>query len=295
AGMFFSNQVDPAAVEEWLAAHGLERGHRYSHEYCPIDPHPGSHSDPVVVLDGGVFCHHCDADGNGFRPWHTLLPTTGASVLEVLVRNLTHWTHATVIVEQLLGLQGKIARLVYSSALKAYHGADDPRIPSVFTAGKDMIRQVGRWTSEDGAVTYPHNIEAIIRRLPAVQYKVETAGGLVVGVNDEKAERFGKTQTDLTAYGYPPVMVIPGVRVLSHHLSIDGKFTLAVPAAEYRQRPDVAPRYAPVGQRMPLDEAKGVLEVVFPGLRLDYLQLCIAAAGCSEVSRGQPYYILTTG
>src|SRR5262245_10952704 len=293
--MFFAREVDPAEVDEWLAAHNLERGKRYPHEYCPINSYPGSHGDPIIVLDGGVFCHHCNADGDGFRPWHQLLPRTGASVLEVLVKNLTHWTHAAVILEQLLNLTGRLARLVYSSALKAYHGADEPRIPSVFIAGADMIRQLGRWTSEDGTVTYPRNIEAIICRLPAVQFKVETEDGLVVGVNAEKVERFGKTQTDLTAYGYPPLLVIPGIRIFSHHNTLDGKFTLAVPAAEYRQRPDIAPRYFPLAQRLSLDEAWARLETVFPGLRRDYLQLCLAAAGCSEVSRGQPYYILTTG
>jgi hypothetical protein len=295
AGMFFARQVDPAALDEWLAGHGLERGQRYAHEYCPIDPHAGSHGDPVVVLEGGVFCHHCDAAGDGFRPWHRLLPTTGASVLESLVKNLTHWTHAAIIVEQLLDLQGKIARLVYSAALKAYHGADDPRIPGVFTAGKDMIRQVGRWTSADGAVTYPRNIDAIISRLPAVQYKVVTPDGPATVVDPEKVERFAKTQTDLTPYGYPPILVIPGTRVFSHHNTMDGRFTLAVPAAEYRQRPDIAPRYVPVARRVALDEAWATLEAVFPGLRRDYLQLCLAAAGCSEVSRGQPYFVLATG
>ncbi|MFO0931037.1 MAG: hypothetical protein U0736_29065 [Gemmataceae bacterium] len=295
AGLFFARQVDPAAVEDWLAARGLERGRRYPHESCPIDPHAGSHGDPVVVLDGGVFCHHCNADGDGFRPWHRLLPAMGVSVLEVLVRNFAHWPHAAIIIEQLLGLQGKLARLAYSSALKAYHGADDPRIPSVFTAGKDMIRQVGRWTTEDGAETYPRGINAIIRRLPAVQYKVQTADGPAVGISDEKVERFSKTPVDLGPYGYPPVLVIPGVRVYSQHNAIDGKFTRAVPAADYRHRPDIAPRYLESAQRMPLDEAWGVLESVFPGLRRDYLQLCLAAAGCSEVSRGQPYYVLATG
>jgi hypothetical protein len=293
--MFFAREVDLAAVDAWLADHSLEHGQRYAHEHCPINPHPGSRGDPVIVLDGGVFCHHCHADGDGFRPWHALLPATTASVLEVLVKNLTHWTHAAVILEQLLGLKGRLAMLVYSAALKAYHGAKDPRIPAVFSAGVDMIRQLGRWTSEDGAVTYPRNIDAIIRKLPAVQYVVPTENGLVVGVHAEKVERFNKTQTDLCRFGYPPVLVIPGVRIFSHHNAIDGKFTLAVPAAEYRQQPDIAPRYVPAAQRMPLDEAKATLETVFPGLRHDYLQLCISAAGCSEVSRGQPYPILVTG
>jgi hypothetical protein len=216
-------------------------------------------------------------------------------VLETLVRNLTHWTHAAIILEQLLGLRGRLARLAYSAALKAFHGADDPRIGVVFVAGADMVRQLGRWTSADGAVTYPRTIDTTVSRLPAVQYRVETEDGPAVRVDAEKVERFTKTQTDLSPYGYPPVQVIPGVRVYSHHNAIDGRCTLAVPAAEYRQRPDLAPRYVPAPQRMPLDEAWAVLENVFPGLRRDYLQLCLAAAGCAEVSRGQPYYILTTG
>jgi hypothetical protein len=293
--MFFAKQVDRAAVDGWLAEHGLEPGRRYPHERCPINPHPGSHGDPVVVLDGGVFCFHCHADGDGFRAWHQLLPGSGASVLEGLVRNLTHWTHAAVLVEQLLGLKGRTARLAYAAALKAYHGADDPRVRSVFAAGADMIRQPGRWTSLDGAVTYPRGvIDNIVRGLPAVQYKAETEDGPAVGVDAEKAERFNKTQTDLTRYGYPPVLVIPGVRVFSQHNPIDGTFTLAAPAAEFR-RPDVAPRYVAPAQRTRLDGAWAALESVFPGLRRDYLQLCLAAAGCSEVSRGQPYFVLVTG
>jgi hypothetical protein len=223
------------------------------------------------------------------------LPAAGASVLETLVKNLTHWTHAAVLLEQLLGLRGRLARLAYTSALKAYHGADDPRIRGVFTSGKDLIRQRGRWTSADGTVTYPRGVEAIIRQLPATQYRADTERGPAVGVDAEKVERFSKTQTDLTPYGYPSVLVIPGVRVFSHHNAIDGTFTLAVPAAEYRQRPDIAPRYVARAERMALDEAWAALQAVFPGLRRDYLQLCLAAAGCSEVSRGQPYYVLTTG
>jgi hypothetical protein len=293
--MFFTAQVDQAAIEEWLVGHGLERGRRYPHEYCPINPHPGSHGDPVVVLDSGVFCHHCHAEGDAFRPWHRLLPSTGTSVLEILVKNLTHWTHAAIIIEQLLGLQGRLARLVYSAALKTYHGADDPRITSVFTAGKDMIRQLGRWTSEDGTVTYPRAIDAIVRNMPAVQHKGDSEKGPEISIDAERVERFCDTQTELTPYGYPPLLVIPGVRVYSHHNTIDDKFTRAVPAPEYRQRWDIAPCYVPAGQRMALDEAWAVLAAVFPGLRRDYLQLCLAAAGCSEVSRGQPYYILTTG
>ena len=158
-----------------------------------------------------------------------------------------------------------------------------------------MIRQQGRWTSADGATTYPHNVEAIISGLPAVQYVTRTEKGLTKHVDAEKVERFSKTATDLAPYGYPPLMVIPGVRVFSHHNPIDGKFTLAVPAAEYRQRLDIAPRYVPATQRMPLDEAWAALETVFPGLRCDYLELCIAAAGCSEASRGQPHFVLATG
>src|SRR5262245_10388053 len=118
AGMFFADQVDPAAVGEWLAGHGLERGQRYPHKYCPIDSHDDSHGDPVVVLDGGIYCHHCHAEGDGFRPWHRLVPPTGASVLELLVKNLTHWTHAAIVIEQLVGLKGRMARLVYSAVLK---------------------------------------------------------------------------------------------------------------------------------------------------------------------------------
>lgn len=295
ASMFFAKQVDRTVLDQWLDERGLERGHRYPHDVCPINPCPGSHSDPVVVLDGGIFCHHCNAEGDGFRPWHRLLPASCTSVLETLVKNLTHWRHAAIIIEQLLDLQGRLARLVYSAALKAYHGADDPRIQSVFTAGKDMIRQRGRWTSEDGTVTYPQNIGATVRNLPAVQFRADTEKGPKVGIDAEKVERFCHTQTDLTLYGYPPLLVIPGVRVYSHHNPIDDRFTLAVPAAEYRQRPDIAPRYVALEQRMALDEAWAVLEEVFPGLRRDYLQLCLAAAGCSEVSRGQPYYILATG
>lgn len=216
-------------------------------------------------------------------------------MLETLVKNLAHWTHAAIIIEQLLGLQGRLARLVYSAALKAYHGADDPRIKSVFTAGDDMVRQLGRWTSVDGAVTYPRSIEETVRNLPAVQYKINTEKGPEVVIDAEQVERFSKTQTELTPYGYPPILIVPGVRVYSHHIAIEYRYTLAVPASEYQQRPDIAPRYVPLNQRMALDEAWAALEAVFPGLRRDYLQHCLAAAGCAEVSHGQPYFILATG
>ena len=122
AGMFFAHQVDPVAIDNWLAERGLEGGHRYPHEHCPIDPHAGSHGDPVIVVDGGVFCHHCNADGNGFRPWHVLIPARGASVLEGLVRHFTHWVHASIIIEQSLGLSGRLGSRYIGRHSKLFMG-----------------------------------------------------------------------------------------------------------------------------------------------------------------------------
>ena len=59
--------------------------------------------------------------------------------------------------------------------------------------------------------------------------------------------------------------------------------------AQYR------PRYVLANKRMKLSDAEAHLEKTFPGIRLDYLKLLIAAVGCAEGGTGQDPKIAVDG
>src|SRR5262249_42616935 len=76
---WLGREADEDAVNDWLAEHGLERGRRYAHDRCPLDPGTPSHGEPVLIGDDGVFCFKCEAGGlelggrkPGWFPWASL-------------------------------------------------------------------------------------------------------------------------------------------------------------------------------------------------------------------------------
>jgi hypothetical protein len=285
-------------VQDWLHERGLFAGGRYQHDRCPICPDEPSHGDPVFIADHGIYCHHCAAHGAhvgghrpGFVPYATLLNPGFSPVLHSLVRNRTHWAHAQIVLAAKYGFTGEIARHAYRALLKLEYN-HDPTVHRVFTAGKDLIRQPGRWTTVDGDATYKVQYLAhVLGALPACQFPDGQP-------NPEKIDRF-RQQTDLTELGYPPITLIRGCRIYSHHMDFDdpNRITTVAPNALLRPESMAAfrPRYVRPDQRMDLPDAWRVYERYFPGLVRNFLLLQIAAKGVSEGAVGLPPLILVTG
>lgn len=88
--------VGAEAVDIWLQEHGMQRGSRYDHSHCVIDPGPTRGTDPVAVLEDGVHCHRCHGvSASGFRSW-ALLVGRGTATLpppHPLVHAAWNWVH----------------------------------------------------------------------------------------------------------------------------------------------------------------------------------------------------------
>lgn len=296
-GSWFSRAADRSAVDGWLAEQGMEMGRRYPHSTCPVAPAHESHGDPVYITERGVYCHSCAGNGvlrgartPGFFPWHVLIPGAAPAVVETMIRCLTHWEHARFVIEDSLNVRGQLAELAYRAALKAVHG-EDPRVQAVFHAGKDLIRRDGFWSSADGSRAWSRAIAPVLSSLPAVQFVYDGE----VRASGELVNRF-QERIDLTDYGYPAVYPIRGLRIYSHAMPLTGnRITAVMQGSEYDDAEDCVPRYVPIGRRMPLDEAWGYIESVFPGVDRAYLTLLLAAKGAAEGCYGDSPRILCSG
>src|SRR5262249_38335251 len=131
-------------------------------------------------------------------------------LIRTLVLHRAHWEHARVVLEARCGLTGDIARHAYEALLKLWHDRD-PDIRRVFSAGRDLIRLPGRWTTADGGTPYTMQYAGnLLASLPACQLPDGAP-------NKERIDRF-RQQADLTDFGYPPITLIRGCRIYSHHM-----------------------------------------------------------------------------
>ena len=288
--------VETATVNAWLEANELERGGRYPHEKCPIAP--GSHADrdPVIVRDTGIQCFACAALGRrrgsraaGWVPFARLMGGRAFSQLPGLVHNFTHWGHAESVIADNYGMEGDVARLAYSAALKLTHG-DDPRIAAVFAAGSGFMRFESDWTNVHGE-TLTKGVEEIVASFPAFHQ----ADGKVDRVKVARA----LNAHDLTDLGYPPITPVWGCRVASVFLDRDDEtsVTRVMPSPMLRREPysDFRPKYVPATKRGSEQEAWDMLELPFSGLNRALIRLLIAAKGCAESPAGMPPLIFIDG
>lgn len=287
--------VDPDAVELILSQQGWTIGTTLPHEHCPISPSP-SHGAPVFVGETGVYCHRCAAKGvtlsgrrPGFLSYATMLGTVSTDI-RTMVEGFAHWEHAQIVLAERVRLPYPLLRLAYSAILKMFHGPDDPRIRRVFGAGSDMVRQLRRWTTRDGTVTYTSAIAPMLADLPATQILVDGSAK----PDPATVARFGQ-QADLRTNGYPPVTPVAGIKIWGHYLDYpDERILYAVPAAPFRvQDGRWAPRYRHPGDRMA--DPWNVVERYFPGIDRGYLRLLLVQKGYVEGSAAQAPFVLVKG
>lgn len=299
----FANTVgDEAAYAEWLDERGLVPGQRYDHDHCPVNPSPRAQSNapPVVVYADHVHCYICAADGvcrgsktPGHFPLAVLAGQVAPSKFRLCVDKLTHWGHAKYVAAQFIRNE-RVARLIYSAALKLIH-PNDPRIPAVFTAGEPggLVRYCGYWADKKGHALVLDKGSSGLRELPAACY-VDAQGE--VKPRPTIPERLAQT-ADLTDYGYPAVCRVWGIQLSADQEQPADKVSVVVNAKDFTndEAADRRPRYIPPSRRMSEADAWITIETALPRINRKLIKLLIAAKGCSEVRAGLPPMIFLTG
>lgn len=291
--------VEESRIESYLESTGMEKGQRYAHDRCPIDP--GGSTDnrnPVVVGDSGIYCYRCSALGRqvgrnkaGWVSWNHLTGSESSGIIGTLVRRQTHWGHAKHVLDAGLGIDKSVGKLAYRAAIKLYH--DAPLLGGIFREETDtLVRMRGKWATVEEGYTFPKDIVPLLQTLPVTQYVSDD------GKIKSDAARVSLLQQpviDLKDWGYPEVSAIRGVR-LSTRLLGSSRLIVSSPAPWLKEYGSVFyPRYVPIHVRMPEEEAWGVLESVFPGLNRTYIETLLVARGCNEAEVGLPQHMLVTG
>lgn len=278
---------DSVDAAQYLADCNFEIGQRYSHDLCPVNPHPRaqSNSPPVCVRAEGVQCYICEADGvyrgstnPGYFPYHALLGTRHETVLASCVNSYTHWGHAQYVMQSTIR-DPFHGRTLYSALLKARHG-EDTRLPSVFTAGEPygIVRHDGFWADYTGTPLVIEADSALIHSLPHASDSV-AAAWLVQSV-------------DLTPGGYPAIHPVRGIALSQNQPSVSRRI-LSVIASDLQ--PATRPSYAPVVRRADVESSWQLIEKVFPGVNRSLVTLLIVGAGCVEQRAGLPPMLFLRG
>lgn len=289
--------VDSAAIETWLDEHDYEKGGRYEHNKCPVDPTRESHGTPVVIYENGIYCYGCAGHGvrrgtkaAGWFPYEVFLGHPSASIISRCVENLTHWEHARFILQAHHSLPEPILRGAYGAMCKERY-PNDLRLASVFNAGQDVVRFHKRWGTLEGETFNNTSAQPILAKLPGCQY-VEPAQGqrkAQIKVDAEKVARFVQT-TSLERQGYPHLKPVWGIPIGGHWLPSRYKYEIAL-----FKGPGRMPRYVPSAQRSSILEAWNMIQQGFPGVDRRAVELLIAAKGCVEMDGTWPPFIFIYG
>lgn len=294
-------EADDGVVAEWREAKGYEIGHRYPHDRCPVAPEDGGGRDPVVVQDGGIYCHACAARGVmhgsrtvGWFPWVALCGTPIDTTVSVCLKHFTHWAHAKHVLAEVTGLGEGVARAVYRAALRVLHG-DDPRIPAVFAAGEHLIRIRRSWATLTGE-PITRQPERVIQVLPTC-HRVTPEGKVVL---DDARTLLLAQSNDLFSEGYPSLEPVWGVRVYGQFLPYQDprrvSVVLQTPALAHPMLTHVQPTYVGESRRsMSEDDAWKVIEELLPKINRRFIKLLLAARGCQEGEKGLPPMVFVAG
>ena len=286
------NETDETKIQEWLDENGYMLGGRYEHDRCPVDPGTPSHGTPVVCYESGIFCYGCAGHGirrgtkaPGWFPYTIFVGNPSTSIIACCVKNFTHWEHARFILKAYHALSESIRKGCYSALLK-HHWGNDPRLSSVFNAGRDVLRYNKRWGTLQGEMFTATRSDAIVAKLPTCHY-IDSEGK--VKVDGERVARLLQP-TSLERYGYPYLRPVWGLPIYSHTLIPKYPYEIVM----YRG-PGEPPQYIPKDQRISEETAWARMQEAFPGINRKAIKLLIAAKGCAEADGTFPPFIFLTG
>jgi hypothetical protein len=300
-------EVSAEEVDEWLAERGMERGKRYDHTHCPIEPSDGSHDDPVQVKETGIKCYACEGTGRryakcqfpGYVPYGLLLDVAHLqrrhNRLADAARGLCHFEHAQHVLAAEYGSLGKHAGTIYWALCKLTHrdALTDPkleaaarsRIKAVFRTQQRLIRSFGVWVHSPGfGGMTEKGLSKILSALPAVQF-IDDAGKLkVCGTTLGFFENNG----ELDHYGYHSIRPLRGIDLRPpDDLRDDETLTAVTPVHPEPKRYHL--------DKIDVAEIERHLSANFPGVNLPLLKLLIAAKGIAQAGPSEPPRILLTG
>ena len=282
-------RLTPELRQQALEKLEMVSGGRYDHDRCPIEPLvETSAKNCVVVLDNGIFCPRCahhgisfrDALTPGFVPFSSIIGTD-MTVLDHLVVNRVHWTHAALHLGHVYpNLGTRLLREAFLKALEAEYGTNDPRVKNVFNGDLDVVRGQGVWlNAKTLEVTTMDNDAA--DGLPYCQLLKTTKDGEVkIKINGVRRSQV----KNRVPSGYTPLRPYKGITFTNDDLSIP------VPALPRQKH-----KIELLAEPMPEDDAFALFEKPFPLLDRRYLKGCIAAAICAEAGSGPPAMLCAAG
>jgi hypothetical protein len=211
-----------------------------------------------------------------------------------MVKNFCHLEHASIVLENIYPtVPKKILEDVYRVMMKVVHPSDDPRIFMAMVSGTGFVRIKGQWVSSTGDSSLAQGLQQFVSSLPAtrkIKKGGEDAGKLIPDI--PKTIAF-LNDGDLSNYGYPEVNFIRGCKIYGQFNSYPQNELVKV--ITRKEFDSVKPRWVPLTQRMPIEEAWSLLEDEFPGVSRNYIKLLIATKGASEGRLAQCPFLLISG
>lgn len=254
-------------------------GERYEHDLCPIDPKPGTANEPLVALDGGLYCHRCNARGltysgvnrPGFVPWSKINGSENDDFfdrVERMAEHWVHWAHAKLVLEA-LGLTGLISRLFYEALLYSVHEPTDTRQKSVFVVADDFVWRRGGWFNPQTGLSWGLRITKTLAKLPAVKYEVLDKDEAAVELKTDAAlvEKMINPAADLEPLGYYSVGVVRGCRTVGVNPAIILPYEYPVQL---------------VSEPAPVKDLQSKLQEHFPGVSWKLLTFLVSCRMLSE-------------
>jgi hypothetical protein len=290
------------AGEQWREENNRNLGQRFPHTECPIDPCEGSHNDPVVVYEDGVFCFRCGR----LTPYTALIKgvVRKRSLVRQAAWSWVPWDQAQHYLRH-EGVPDKIAPLVYRAAIKWLHckAKDDEatrathehKLKMVFnrqgsSAGLVLV-EGNQWVNaNDMKEPVGAKLEKRINALPQLCYfkpKTKNTPAKFVADKDgaESAKLFeGKAIENL---GWYTLTRLFGVHMWApRELEADERILVVVPGD---------PPFKPQHKGWTLARAENHFREQFPGINLDYLRLALFAKGFTQRDFTEPPRVYATG
>lgn len=285
------SEVTDDDVAEYLMQRGMKPNARHEHELCPFDPCASPGNPSVVTEADGVFCFRCSSKGTRSRAtWGELI--NGREHLRIVesAKALVPWQHVLHIIREDYGnrFASDVCRWAYTGLVKFYHQSGDPRLWRVGRTDYNLCRGQGMWLAADTLEpVQPAVGPERLAELPSCMWaKVDENGEWKDGPDGVLIDRH---RTNEKLSGWHPLVMVRGAKLWGRWLAYPDQTIV---------RAEVNPAeaaYLPESKRVPLKDCEAKILESFPGLRLDYLKLCMAARGYAESGIGMVPLVIATG